>query len=149
MYFFWVYSWSSQGRACSISSTPKTSTRWRNSWRHGSPTLANGLLMLHVSLLPCQVSETNRADNVTYNKRYMSLSFCVQLGFRSRQKPPSGHPTWPLEPGDPSSAGWSRVGSQGSKKTDTHCPVLPKRKVGWDSYLSPNHEGWPPPFQQL
>lgn len=60
------------------------------------------------------------------------LSFCVQLGFRYRWMPLSGHLSWVLEPEEPSSAGWNTVGWQGSMRTNTLCPVLPKRKVGSD-----------------
>lgn len=72
------------------------------------------------------------------------LSFCVQLGFRYRWMPPSGRLSWVLEPGEPSSAGWNTVGWRGSMRTNTLCPVLPKRKVGSD--WSP---GCPTPSQHV
>lgn len=63
------------------------------------------------------------------HKRYLSV---MQLVFRSRRIPPSGRPTWPPEPGDLSSAGWSTVGWRGSTRTNPRCSALPKRKVRAD-----------------
>lgn len=67
-----VCSWSWLGRACSISSIPKTSTRWRNSWRRRSWTLANASLMLQVSLLPRQTWKTTQTDTVTNQHRRLA-----------------------------------------------------------------------------
>lgn len=58
MTLFWAHSWSWPGRTCSISSTPKTSTRWRSSWRRRSCSLANASSMLQVRLCQAWLEQT-------------------------------------------------------------------------------------------
>lgn len=68
----WIHSWTSPGRACLITSTTKTSTKWRSNWRRQTCTTAATSLNTIVSCLLLEKARDFCAEAAVFDW------FCLQ-----------------------------------------------------------------------